>query len=571
LAKRALLALAMLGACALAPAAAHAGTYDVYSCTFGGSVYGNNAWAAVNNSGAGDPSYTVPDATCAERNDPLVALMRPGNPAVPTVAYAPGISSALNFALAPDTRISDFTLSLRHWFSTPGNVGFTLLVFGANGVTLTGNYDPFVVTYVNNDKRYFGGGGPVDTGAFSLSKADSLPAQQQGTATALTLYAGCWGGSPGCTFDQNSIAQLHLIGSRVTVEDLRPPILTGVKPATGLLAPGVRSGDEPITFSASDNSGIRYAEIVDVTDAANPVVVASEDYDTERGTDAKTRCNFTKPRPCPDVKDETIAASPAIGGRRTVLLRVTDAGGETAVSAPFSIVARGPLNGVNGGDGARLVAGFPARVYRGKGKDRRRVYVLRPSRLTSYGKGATMRGILRNAAGQPIPGADLRILVREDRLGSNYVDRGSVATGPDGRFQLNLPKGSSRLLRLGYRAYKGDDAFVARSSARLNVRARISVRGPRRVRARGRATFTGRLVGRPFPPRGVTLDLQIFQPGRGWRVFGTTRTRKNGRFVVRYRFNSASSGRFTFRLRLRPNDAYPYARGFSRRVRVRVG
>jgi hypothetical protein len=570
LARRALLALTLVGG-ALMPATAQAGTYDVYSCTFGGSVYGNNAWAAVNNSGVGDPTYTVPDATCAERNDPLVALMRPGNPAVPTVAYTPGISSALNFALPPDTRISDFTLSVRHWFSTPGNVGFTLVAFGANGVSLTGNWEPATQTpLINDEQHWYGGGGPVDA-TVTLSKSTSPQAQRQGTATALTLYAGCWGGSPGCTLDQNSIAQLHLIGSRVTVEDVRPPILDGVKSTTGLLEPGVRSGAEPITFSASDNSGIRRAEIVDVTNAANPVVVASEDYDTPDGTDAKTRCNYTRPRPCPDVKDETIAASPPIGGRRTVLLRVSDAGGETTVSAPFSILARGPLNGINGGDGARLVAGFPARVYRGKGKDRRRVYVLRPSRLTSYGKGATMRGILRNAAGQPIAGADLRILVREDRLGSNYVDRGSVATGADGRFQLKLPKGSSRILRLGYRAYKGDDAFVARSSARLNVRARISVRGPRRARARGRATFTGRLVGRPFPPRGVTLDLQIFQPGRGWRVFGTTRTRKNGRFVVRYRFNSASSGRFTFRLRLRPNDAYPYARGFSRRMRVRVG
>jgi hypothetical protein len=218
-----------------------------------------------------------------------------------------------------------------------------------------------------------------------------------------------------------------------------------------------------------------------------------------------------------------------------------------------------------------MSAGFPARVYRGKGKKRHRVYVLRSSHRVSYGTSATVRGILRNAAGQPIGGAVIRLLVREDRLGAGYVDRGSVITGADGRFQVRVPKGSSRLLRFGYRAHTGDDAFAARINAHLNVRAKISVHGPRRVRPRGRATFTGRLVGRPFPPRGVTLDLQIFQPGRGWRVFGSTRTRKNGRFVVRYRFNSAVGGRFTFRLRLRPNDAYPYARGFSRRIRVHVG
>ena len=158
-----------------------------------------------------------------------------------------------------------------------------------------------------------------------------------------------------------------------------PPVMSGVQAGTGLLAPGVRSGDEPVTFSATDNSGIRRAEIVDVTDAANPAVVASEDYNTGPNTDAGTRCDYTRPRPCPDLKNETIAAPTPIAGHRTLLLRVTDAGGETTVSAPFSVQARGPLNGTNGGDGARLVAGFPAKVFRGKGKKRHAVFVLRSS------------------------------------------------------------------------------------------------------------------------------------------------------------------------------------------------
>jgi hypothetical protein len=50
----------------------------------------------------------------------------------------------------------------------------------------------------------------------------------------------------------------------------------------------------------------------------------------------------------------------------------------------------------------------------------------------------------------------------------------------------------------------------------------------------------------------------------------TTRTRRGGRYSTRYRFNSAA-GRFTFRLRLRPNDSYPFARGTSKTVRIRVG
>ena len=362
-----------------------------------------------------------------------------------------------------------------------------------------------------------------------------------------------------------------MIGSRVTIDDTRPPDLTAVQAGRGLLAPGVRSGAEPVSFSASDNSGIQRAEIVDVTDAANPAVVATEDYNSGPNTDAGTRCDFTRPRPCPDLKDETIAAPTPIAGHRTLLVRVTDAGGSSVVSAPFTVYARGPLNGANGGDGSRLVAGFPAKVFRGKGKKRHAVFVLRPSHTASYGKGATIRGTLKGANGQPVSGGDVRILVREARLGAQYVDRGGVTTGPDGRFVFPVPAGSSRVLRLAYRAYLGDDAYATRSTSTLNTRARISARGPKRVRRHGVAKFSGRLVGRPFPPRGVTVDLQIFQPGVGWRVFGNARTRKSGTFTVRYHFQRASRGRFTFRIRLRPNDAYPYSRGVSRRMRVRVG
>jgi hypothetical protein len=575
---------AVLGACALMPAAAHAGTYDVYSCKFGSAFYGNNAWVGVNNAGAGDPAFTVPDATCANASDPLIALMRPGNATTPNVAYTPGISSSLVFTPPADTRITDFSLSVRHLFNTftnssgthtQNNTGFTLVAFGGVGVSLTGQWDanPPQAASINGDHHYYGAGGPApDTGVVALTKASSMLATNAGRASNMALYAGCYTGAAGnCNIDDASIAQVQLIGSRVTIDDTRPPDLTAVQAGRGLLAPGVRSGAEPVSFSASDNSGIQRAEIVDVTDAANPAVVATEDYNSGPNTDAGTRCDFTRPRPCPDLKDETIAAPTPIAGHRTLLVRVTDAGGSSVVSAPFTVYARGPLNGANGGDGSRLVAGFPAKVFRGKGKKRHAVFVLRPSHTASYGKGATIRGTLKGANGQPVSGGDVRILVREARLGAQYVDRGGLTTGPDGRFVFPVPAGSSRVLRLAYRAYLGDDAYATRSTSTLNTRARISARGPKRVRRHGVAKFSGRLVGRPFPPRGVTVDLQIFQPGVGWRVFGNARTRKSGTFTVRYHFQRASRGRFTFRIRLRPNDAYPYSRGVSRRMRVRVG
>jgi hypothetical protein len=491
---------AVFGACALAPAAANAGTYDVYSCKFGSAFYGNNAWVGVNNAGAGDPAFTVPDATCANASDPLVALMRPGNATTPNVAYAPGISSSLVFTPPADTRIADFNLSVRHLFNTftnssgthtQNNTGFTLVAFGGVGVSLTGQWDanPAQAASINGDHHYYGAGGPApDTGVVALTKASSMLATNAGRASFMALYAGCYtGAAVNCNLDDASIAQVQLIGSRVTIDDTRPPDLTAVQAGRGLLAPGVRSGAEPVSFSASDNAGIQRAEIVDVTDAANPALVASEDYNSGPSTDLGTRCDFTRPRPCPDLKDETIAAPTPIAGHRTLLVRVTDAGGSSVVSAPFTVYARGPLNGANGGDGSRLVAGFPAKVFRGKGKKRHAVFVLRPSHTVSYGKGATIRGTLKGANGQPVSGGDVRILVREARLGAQYVDRGGVTTGPDGRFvfpvaRRQLARAAPRLSRLFGRRRVRDtvdvDAehsgahFGARSEARPSARRR---------------------------------------------------------------------------------------------------
>jgi hypothetical protein len=564
--RRALVALVLAGG-ALAPAAAQAGSFDVHSCAFGGNLYPNNAWVA-DGGYAGVPNGSV-DAQCGtSASDVLSAALSPGV-SLATLGWA-----GLTLRPPGGTTISDFTVRVRHRHVDDTSDGISnitagLFRYGDGFFSGVGNLRAADAAKLGPEGHWWGNGASPTDVTVTISRGDS-PWAKSLTGTEMILSADCGNVAP-CNMGAGDIQLEEILGSRITIDDPVVPSVTAVAAGQGLLAPGLRAGDEPITFSATDNTGIRRAEIVDVTDAAQPVVVASEDYGSGAKSDAGARCDYTRPRPCPDLEDEKIAASPAVGGHRTLIVRVADAGGATAVSAPFGVIARGPLNGVGGGDGARMSAGFPARVHRGKGKKRHRVYVLRSSRRVSFGKAATLRGILRNAAGQPIGGADLRILVREDRLGASYVDRAGVTTGADGRFEITLPKGSSRLVRIGYRAYAGDDGFAARVNAHLNVRARISVKGPRRVRPRGRATFTGRLVGRPFPPRGVTLDLQIFQPGRGWRVFGNVRTRKNGRFVARYRFNSAGSGRFTFRLRLRPNDAYPYARGFSRRVRVRVG
>jgi hypothetical protein len=562
--------LAVLTAGALGAPLAHAGTYDVLSCTVGGTLYPNNAWAAANNP-AGDGRY-VTDATCPSLNDPLTTKLAGGN------SFGNGTYSGLWFFAPPDTAITNYSMTVHHYWYAPGNgapdeTTYTALTLGPTLVGGTGQFDGAIQQNLANEGHWYGfrsagSSGAADTGVLTRTLSDSTAAKTQRTAVYMTVSAGCYNAA-GCTLGPTANVFLELYGSRVTITDSTAPALSGPTAGTGILAPGTRSGDEPVTFSATDNVGIRRAELVDVTDAANPSVVAAEDYNST-ATVQNARCSFTKPRPCPDLKNETLAASPAIAGKRTLLVRVTDAAGNQTVSTPFAVTARGPVNGAGGGDGSRVVAGFPGHTFRGRGKARRKVGVLRPTKTVGWGHSSRVRGILRNAAAQPVAGAELRLLVRELRLGSHYVDRGAVTTGADGRFTFRIPRGSSRRYRVAYRAYPGDAGLTAKSDVSFNTKARITIHVPRHVRARGSARFRGSLPGRPLPPRGVTLELQAHQPGHGWRTVKTTRTRKGGAYSTRYRFNSAG-GRFTFRIRLRPNDSYPYARGTSRARRVSVG
>jgi hypothetical protein len=566
-----LLALfAVLAACAVCAPLAHAGSYDVVSCSIDGGFYANNAWG-VNSEPAGDPRY-IADTACAKPGDPLVTQLAAAN------SFAPATFAGLRLNAPSGARITDYKVVIHHYWYAPGppdETTYELVSFGDAFFSGAGQFDPAVQAGLNDDGQHWyglrapGSSGAADTGVVTRTWSDSKIARNAGSANYMTISAGCWVGSAGCTLGATAGVFLELYGSRVTITDTTAPALTGPTAGDGLRAPGTRSGDEPLTFTASDNTGIRRAEIVDVTDADNPRVVAAEDYATTQSAQ-KGKCDFTRTKPCPDLKSETIAASPAIAGRRTLLLRVTDSAGNQTVSAPFAVTARGPLNGANGGDGARLVAGFPGHTMRGRGKSRHRVGVLRPTKTVGFGHGALVRGTLRNAAGQPVAGAELRLLVRELRLGAQYTDRGAITTTADGRFSFRITRGASRRVRIAYRAYPGDAGLTAKSDVTLKTKARITLHVPRHVRSHGTARFRGSLRGRPLPPGGMTLELQAYQPGRGWRTVKTTRTRKAGRYSTRYRFNSGS-GRFTFRVRLRPNDSYPYSRGTSRHLRVRVG
>ncbi len=554
MAPRPAILLTVLALALAAPGLARAGTYDVVTCESGGGLYANLAWAA-SNAPAGDGRFQT-DASCAVPRDPIGVALAPG------FSYPQGTYAGLRFQAPPGTTIADYQLRLgMRWVAAPSESTDAIVTLGDAVVLGAGQWDPDEQAALNEEGRWLGYVGlgdvqvkDVPETAIVLQRAASPIALRVSAPTTMSIQAGCWAGaSSPCALDGGADVGVRLTGARVTVDDPSPPALF-VRAGEGLLAPGPRTGAEAVGFGASDNTGIRRAELVDVTNPARPVVTGV----------LAGACDFRRSLPCQDLPAGAVAPAKQLVGRHALLLRVTDAAGNQTVSAPFAVAARGRGNGLGAGDGARLSAGFRRTVVRRVKGKRRRVSVLRATATVGFGREATVRGTLRNAAGRAIAGARLRLLAREARRGARYAGAGSVRTRRDGSFAARLRAGASRRVLLSYRAFAGDEGLGVTRAVRLAVRAGLSVRSPR-VGPGRTATFRGRLSGRPVPPGAVKLELQALGRRGAWRTLRTTSARADGRFALATRI----AGRGAFRVRVRPTAAYPYAAAVSGVVRVR--
>jgi hypothetical protein len=190
--------------------------------------------------------------------------------------------------------------------------------------------------------------------------------------------------------------------------------------------------------------------------------------------------------------------------------------------------------------------------------------------VLSFGRAATIKGSVKDAAGNPRAGVAVTVSERTLTPGAPWRSVSTVKTGRTGGFSYRAEPGASRTLRF---AYPGS---VAASSASaevvLRVRALTSLTASkRRLRNGETITLRGRLRGAPIPATGKIMTLQARIPG-GWRTFGTARARaSDGRWSYRYTFTRTSAtARYTFRVVVPREDAFPYATGVSRPLRVVV-
>ena len=244
-------------------------------------------------------------------------------------------------------------------------------------------------------------------------------------------------------------------------------------------------------------------------------------------------------------------------------MRFVDAGGNVVDRGPFPVDVTTPSDrGAANGSGAKE----PARVILRFAKTKRTRTTVR------FNRKVAVRGRLINADGNPISGAELRLLTRDLRQGADAIDRRGLRTRSDGSFRLTVRAKASRQLQVAWRARANDTRFAANGYLALKARASGSLRArPRAVRVGRSVTLTGRLKG--YRRGGVPVVLQGKLLGaRRFTTFADTTSSRRGTFHARYRFQTAASrGRtFVFRARIRRAPGFPYETGVTRTVRVRV-
>jgi hypothetical protein len=537
---------------ALLPAAAEAGTYHVYSCAAAGKTWANNAWK---------PSAAVPGVAADANCTGGIGLSAGAGARANNNTY-----QVLSFASPAGTTIADFTLTRQIGFNNPIADGthryYMLYTLGATHFAGAGNCCNPTRDQLNALRSWYGY--PENNFAIGRSTVTrrTFPALNAyaGNANVLQLRLGCYNRGTPCSVAAGGRLDNLVHGSDITINDPTAPSVT--IEASGLLAGGGRSGSDPVTVTASDNSGIRRVELLDVTNPAAPVSVGYEDYGETR-TGANRICDYSLPAPCPALSRETVRATSLGTGARSVVVRVTDTGGNITDRGPYPLDVltpsdRGARNGANATDTAGLDVNW---AIGGK----------RP-RTLDYRDRAGVRGRLVNSAGAPISGATVVLLTRDVRRDAPLVARTTLVTGPDGTFRTTVTASASRLLQFGWLSHANDVRYAANAyltlRARADARLRASTRRPRVGRS---FTIRGRLKG--VSRGGVTVIVQGRAAGaRRYSTFADTTSSSRGTFRVRYRFRDPGSRgrRFVFRARIRPAERFPYETGYSQTVTVRV-
>jgi hypothetical protein len=543
----------------VAAAPAQAGIYTVYACNAAGRQWDNRSWELVS-----PVNNITADQDCA--GDSNIGLNQ-----TPGGRTADGAQASLQFITPSGTAISDFRLTKRIIFRNPTQDGthryHVITALGGTAIEGAGNYANGTRDRLNAQGRWYGyPEGNADTGIVTVSKA-SFPALAgyTGGARSLTVRIGCTERGTPCSSTGAAHIANNIRGAEIDVDDPAPPKDLTVD-ASGLLRGGPVAGSDPVRVKVSDPSGIRRLEIIDVT--GTPAVVGAEDYNTDGGgvqTDRGAACNYRYASPCPQLSyGETLRPTALQAGRRKLIVRATDAGGNAVDRGPYEaeVVTPSDRGALNGGNATETGA-ITARFTRGNRGTRRTI---------GYLSKADVAGQLLNSAGAPITNARVAVLTR-DIDDDDAKLRTYVTTDGEGRFRYRATAYASRLYQFAWASHVNDVRYAANGYVTLLARATATLTpSPRSVRVGRTVELYGRLAGKR-PRRSVDIVAQGRVGKRGrFRTFADGTVRRNGRFRIHYRFRDpASRGRtFQFRIKIERDSGYAYWGGYSRIAKVRV-
>ncbi len=374
----------------------------------------------------------------------------------------------------------------------------------------------------------------------------------------------CSGGSPNdCLLDSNHPVDIR--GAEVT---LRESVLPSLAIAGGTLTSGgAQSGMRSVGYQAVDReSGIAKTEIL-----LDDRVVAVRDF-----SGSTTQCPHVSWNACQEEINEEVAIDTrtVADGTYTLGARATDAAGNTAVTraGPVTVgnqalpaTTAPPAPSAGAPPPGTQAPGPPTGIHVTHVDSTR---TLVTSRLVRYGSRATLRGVLRDPAGNPLPNAVVDVILTTERRNSRLRKVASRTTDANGRFEYKTTPGPSRLVRFAYGRNLSDSTYTFTHDVMVKTKAGLTLHTNRSHLRNGQSVrFHGTIRGNK---QRKVLEVQVRKPG-GWDTIASVRSDSTGRWSWRYRFKRTyAPTRYKFRARVRTESGFPYATGHSRTRSVTV-
>ena len=418
----------------------------------------------------------------------------------------------------------------------------------------------------NFARVYDSGGGVVGESQTPLNRSttpDDFALSSTTTSFELVDYCSTDDYSEPCVFGEGENPNLQLFGAQLTLEDSELP--SGSVTGGGLAGAGSVSvsGTQALAYDAADaGSGVRAVELL-----VDGQPVAENDY--------LAKCPYQNFAACPTSLSDTIGwnTAGASNGAHEVALRIVNAAGNTSIVDDHTITI-GNASPITGGPPTNAAAAL-AHIANGQSPCAGEALSLtvngkaKPP-ILPYGRPVTVEGLL-HCAGVPIRDARVQIATIGGPPGA-AIDS-TVQTGSDGSFSYKAPPGYDRTLRFSYADYSDDLTPSVTATLTISIRPKISLSiTPHHTTNGHTMRWTGTIGPGPYPRQGVTLLVEV-QEGRHWRAFDQVVANQRGQFAYSYRFHATyEPTTYTFRVALPDTGAqgYPYAPGWSRRVKVRV-